>query len=168
VLLLIADDLGNDCGCYGNDKIKTPNIDALAKNGVRFTHGFAAVSSCSPSRASLYTGLHSHSSGQYGLAHATHHFTTFDSVKSLPGLLNGAGWAHRNHRQDSRPAASVYPFGVEVTKDIGGNRDVKAMAEKAKQFFGRRRRQAVLPRHGLLRPAPLRPRLRRRNALSRA
>jgi arylsulfatase A-like enzyme len=88
VLLLIADDLGNDCGCYDNDKIKMPNIDALAKNGVRFTHGFAAVSSCSPSRASLYTGLQSHSSGQYGLEHATHHFKTFDSVKSRLRVLH--------------------------------------------------------------------------------
>jgi N-sulfoglucosamine sulfohydrolase len=135
VLLLIADDLGNDCGCYGNDKIKTPNIDALAKNGVRFTHGFAAVSSCSPSRASIYTGLHSHSSGQYGLAHATHHFTTFDSVKSLPGLLNAAGWRTGIIGKIHVLPRSVYPFSVEVTKDIGGNRDVKAMAEKAKQFF---------------------------------
>jgi N-sulfoglucosamine sulfohydrolase len=135
VLLLIADDLGNDCGCYGNDKIKTPNIDALAKKGVRFTHGFAAVSSCSPSRASIYTGLHSHSSGQYGLAHATHHFTTFDSVKSLPGLLNAAGWRTGIIGKIHVLPRSVYPFGVEVTKDIGGNRDVKAMAAKAKQFF---------------------------------
>ena len=92
VLLLIADDLGNDLGCYGNDRIKTPNIDALATNGVRFTHGFAAVSSCSPSRASLYTGLHTHTSGQYGLAHAEHHFATFDNIISLPRLLNDAGW----------------------------------------------------------------------------
>jgi hypothetical protein len=51
VVLLIADDLGFQLGCYGNKTIRTPNIDALAKNGVRFTHAFAAVSSCSPSRA---------------------------------------------------------------------------------------------------------------------
>jgi N-sulfoglucosamine sulfohydrolase len=135
VLLLIADDLGNDCGCYGNDRIKTPNIDALARNGVRFTHGFAAVSSCSPSRASLYTGLHTHSSGQYGLQHAEHHFQTFDDVKSLPALLNDAGWRTGIIGKIHVGPQSVYPFGVEVTKDIGGNRSVKVMADKAKQFF---------------------------------
>ncbi len=136
MLLLIADDLGNDCGCYGNDHIKTPNIDALAKNGVRFTHGFAAVSSCSPSRASIYTGLHTHTSGQYGLQHAEHHFQTFDDVKSLPGLLNEAGWRTGIIGKIHVGPQSVYPFGVEVTKDIGGNRSVKAMAwTKAKQFF---------------------------------
>jgi N-sulfoglucosamine sulfohydrolase len=74
VVLLIADDLGLDLGCYGNTTIRTPRLDALARNGVRFTHGFATVSSCSPSRAAIYTGLHTHTSGQYGLAHAEHHF----------------------------------------------------------------------------------------------
>src|SRR5262245_31905809 len=92
ILLLVADDLGLDLGCYGNTVIKTPHLDALAKNGVRFSHAFAAVSSCSPSRASLYSGLHTHTSGQYGLAHATHHFQTFDNVKSLPRTLRDAGY----------------------------------------------------------------------------
>src|SRR5262245_35864391 len=70
VVLLIADDLGLQVGCYGDKVAKTPHIDALAKSGTRFENGFAAVSSCSPSRSVLYTGLHTHSSGQYGLAHA--------------------------------------------------------------------------------------------------
>jgi N-sulfoglucosamine sulfohydrolase len=135
VLLLIADDLGNDCGCYGNDRIKTPNIDALAHNGVRFTHGFAAVSSCSPSRACLYTGLHTHSSGQYGLQHGEHHFQTFDNVKSLPRLLNDAGWSTGIIGKIHVGPQTVYPWGVQITKDLGGNRSVKVMADKAKQFF---------------------------------
>ncbi len=135
VLLIIADDLGNDCGCYGNDRIKTPNIDALAHNGVRFTHGFAAVSSCSPSRACLYTGLHTHSSGQYGLQHGEHHFQTFDNVKSFPRLLNDAGWSTSIIGKIHVGPQTVYPWGVQITKDLGGNRSVKVMADKAKQFF---------------------------------
>src|SRR5690349_9993599 len=86
VVLLIADDLGFQLGCYGDKKIRTPHIDALAKNGVRFTHAFAAVASCSPSRSTLYTGLHTHTSGQYGLAHDVHNFHTRDQVQSLPRL----------------------------------------------------------------------------------
>src|SRR5215204_1408485 len=74
VLLLIADDLGLQVGCYGDAVAKTPNIDALAKSGTRFTHGFASVASCSPSRASLLSGMPTHQSGQYGLAHADHNF----------------------------------------------------------------------------------------------
>src|SRR5262249_48080125 len=92
VVLLIADDLGLDLGCYGNKVIRTPNIDALAATGTRFTNGFACVSSCSPSRASLYTGMQSHTSGQYGLAHATHNAHTLNQVQSLPKILKAAGY----------------------------------------------------------------------------
>ena len=92
VVLIVADDLGMEVGCYGNKVIQTPNIDALAKNGSRFTHSFATVSSCSPSRACLYSGLYTHTSGQYGLAHATHHFRSQENIKSLPRVLKDAGY----------------------------------------------------------------------------
>ena len=59
--------------------------------GSLFSHAFACVSSCSPSRSVLYTGLHTHSSGQYGLAHGPHNFHTRPGVKSLPGYLRPAG-----------------------------------------------------------------------------
>src|SRR5687767_10394969 len=72
VVLIVADDLGLQLGCYGNKVIKTPNIDVLAKRGVRFTKAYSTVASCSPSRASIYTGLYTHQNGQYGLQHAAH------------------------------------------------------------------------------------------------
>jgi arylsulfatase A-like enzyme len=53
VVLIFADDLGMQVGCYGDAVCKTPNVDALAKRGVRFTKAYATVSSCSPSRASI-------------------------------------------------------------------------------------------------------------------
>ena len=59
IILIFADDLGyGDVGCNGQEKIKTPNIDALAKSGIRFTQFYAGTSVCAPSRASLMTGLH--------------------------------------------------------------------------------------------------------------
>jgi arylsulfatase A len=59
IVLIVADDLGyGDLGCYGQKKIKTPNIDALAANGMKFTQFYAGTSVCAPSRASLLTGLH--------------------------------------------------------------------------------------------------------------
>lgn len=59
VILIVADDLGyGDVGCYGQQKIKTPNIDALAKHGMRFTQFYAGTAVCAPSRASLLTGMH--------------------------------------------------------------------------------------------------------------
>src|SRR5262249_25750382 len=52
-------DLGyGDVGCYGQTKIKTPNLDRLAAEGMRFTQCYAGSTVCAPSRASLMTGLH--------------------------------------------------------------------------------------------------------------
>ncbi|MCX6327146.1 MAG: sulfatase-like hydrolase/transferase [Bacteroidia bacterium] len=57
VVLLIADDLGyGELGCQGNKQIRTPNIDGIAKNGVRFTAGYVTAPNSSPSRAGLLTG----------------------------------------------------------------------------------------------------------------
>src|ERR1051326_9379934 len=59
IILIVADDLGyGDVGCYGQKKIETPNIDRLAKEGLRFKQFYAGTSVCAPSRASLMTGLH--------------------------------------------------------------------------------------------------------------
>ena len=57
ILLIVSDDLGwNDLGCYGSKYYRTPNIDALAKGGVRFTDGYAACNVCSPTRAAILSG----------------------------------------------------------------------------------------------------------------
>ncbi len=59
ILMIVADDLGwYDLSCYGNEFIETPNLDQLAKDGIKFTDAYAAAPLCSPSRASLMTGLH--------------------------------------------------------------------------------------------------------------
>ncbi|MEZ5402072.1 MAG: arylsulfatase [Bryobacteraceae bacterium] len=62
IVIMMADDMGySDIGCYGSE-IRTPNLDALAKGGVRFTH-FYNTARCCPTRASLLTGLYSHQAG---------------------------------------------------------------------------------------------------------
>ena len=59
VVLILADDLGyGDVGCYGQKRIRTPNIDRLAAQGVRFTQFYAGCTVCTPSRCALLTGLH--------------------------------------------------------------------------------------------------------------
>lgn len=59
VIYILADDLGyGDLGCYGQQKIKTPNIDQMAKDGMLFTQNYAGCTVSAPSRASLMTGLH--------------------------------------------------------------------------------------------------------------
>ncbi|XP_042313626.1 arylsulfatase D-like isoform X2 [Sceloporus undulatus] len=64
ILLIMADDLGyGDLGCFGNDTIRTPNIDQLAKEGVKLTQHIAAAPLCSPSRAAFLTGRYPIRSG---------------------------------------------------------------------------------------------------------
>src|SRR6478736_2445790 len=59
IILIVADDLGyGDLGCYGQGKIKTPNLDKLAAEGMRFTSFYAGSTVCAPSRCALMTGLH--------------------------------------------------------------------------------------------------------------
>lgn len=61
VLFILCDDIRPAAlGCYGSPTVKTPNIDRLAKEGVRFANTFCTTSLCSPSRASLLTGLYAH------------------------------------------------------------------------------------------------------------
>ena len=59
IVVILADDLGyGDAGCYGQARIKTPNIDRLAAEGTRFTQAYAGSTVCAPSRCSLFTGYH--------------------------------------------------------------------------------------------------------------
>lgn len=69
IIIFLADDLGyGDLGCYGHPIIKTPNIDALAAEGVRLTDCHSAGTVCSPSRASLLTGRTPYRTGFYTIA----------------------------------------------------------------------------------------------------
>src|SRR5881227_3796169 len=62
ILIILNDDMGfSDIGCYGGE-IQTPNLDRLAANGLRYSQ-FYNTARCSPSRASLLTGLHPHQTG---------------------------------------------------------------------------------------------------------
>ena len=57
IIFILADDLGyGDLGCYGQTKIKTPNLDQLAAEGMRFTSFYAGSTVCAPSRCALMTG----------------------------------------------------------------------------------------------------------------
>lgn len=66
IVFILADDLTyRDIGCYGSKNVKTPNIDAIAAEGMRFTQCFQAVAMCSPTRHNIYTGIYPVKSGAY-------------------------------------------------------------------------------------------------------
>ena len=59
IIYILLDDAGyGDLGCYGQQKFKTPNIDSLAKQGIRFTQHYAGCTVCAPTRSVIMTGLH--------------------------------------------------------------------------------------------------------------
>ncbi|HJO54258.1 MAG TPA: sulfatase-like hydrolase/transferase, partial [Verrucomicrobiota bacterium] len=59
IILILADDLGyGDLSCFGQQKLKTPRLDAMAKAGMKFTQFYAGCTVCAPSRSVLLTGRH--------------------------------------------------------------------------------------------------------------
>lgn len=141
IVLIVADDHGLDAiGAYGNESISTPNIDRLAAEGVRFTQGFATVSSCSPSRSVLLTGKHNHANGMYGLQHQEHHFSSLDGTKSLPVLLSDGGYRTALAGKLHLAPAEVYRFDEKLS--VGAANDMASiarspveLAELAKEFI---------------------------------
>ncbi len=111
IVLMVADDHGKDAlGCYGNPVVQTPNLDALAGTGTIFNRAFCTTASCSASRSVILTGLHNHANGHYGHQHSYHHFSSFDDVKSLPVLLEEAGYRTARIGKYHVAPESVYQF----------------------------------------------------------
>ncbi|RCS54905.1 DUF4976 domain-containing protein [Bremerella cremea] len=88
ILFVLCDDLRPDAvGCLGSEHVKTPNIDRLAEEGILFHNSFCTTSLCSPSRASILTGLYAHTHG------VTNNFTEFpDETATFPKRLQDAGY----------------------------------------------------------------------------
>ena len=82
ILFIVADDLGvKDLGCYGSDYYRTPNLDALAQQGMRFDRAYAACNVCSPTRAAILTGRAPH---RVQLTDALPWDRLFDNPKMIP------------------------------------------------------------------------------------
>jgi len=88
VVFFIADDWSQeDVGCYGHPSLKTPNIDLLATQGMRFNNAYLTTSSCSPTRCSIITGRYPHNTGAPEL-----HSKLPDGQLRFPELLREAGY----------------------------------------------------------------------------
>ncbi len=136
VLLITSEDNGPQLGCYGNDSVDTPNLDALAAQGVRFENAFVTQASCSPSRSSILTGLYPHQNGQIGLA--THRYRMYREFASIPSVLKNAGYRTGIIGKLHVKPKSAFDFEFErigLNPKTFSERDVGRFAALAGGFF---------------------------------
>ena len=113
VVFILADDLTfRDIGCYGSPNVKTPHIDALATEGVLFTHCFQAAPMCSPTRHNIYTGLYPVKSGAYPQS-----TWVKPGTKSVAHYLGALGY--RVALAGKRHVAPIEAFPFEYLDDGG-------------------------------------------------
>ena len=94
VLVIMADDLGfGDVGCYGAETIDTPNIDRLAREGLRFTNGYCSASTCTPTRFSFLTGEYAFRRPGTGIAPPNSPALIPPGTETVASILSRAGYA---------------------------------------------------------------------------
>lgn len=108
IVFVLADDLTwTDAGCYGNPDVKTPHIDQLAKEGMKFNHSYTAVAMCSPTRQFILTGLYPVRSGAYPQRSRIR-----DGVRTLPVYLQDLGYRVAMAGKQHYSPVDAYPFEV--------------------------------------------------------
>jgi len=137
VLLIVADDLGVELGCYGDVQALSPQIDRLAGQGTRFQTAWVTAASCSPSRSSIHTGLYPHQNGQVGLSH--HGFSMNRPYPTIASLLKKSGYrtgvVGKFHIAPEESCPWDYRITQEINREmLADNRDVRGMTMAAEGF----------------------------------
>ena len=128
IVIIFADDQGyQDVGCFGSPKIKTPNLDRMAKEGMRFTDFYVAQPVCGASRAALLTGCYPNRIGMLGApSHRAMH-GIHPNEMLIPELVKQKGYAtamygkwHLGHRPESLPPSHGFDdyFGLPYSNDM--------------------------------------------------
>ncbi len=164
ILLLVAEDMAPHLGCYGDAHARTPKIDQLAGESTRFDNAYVTAASCSPSRASMLTGLYPQQHGQIGLSVSYSSRKKLVSMKpgivTLPQRLEQAGYQtgvlgkihvdpHDRLGFDFRRGADaagvsaqtltelpvIRSSGTKTTTRVRYSADVEQMTRDAAEFF---------------------------------
>lgn len=136
ILFILAEDHSAQLGVYGDIYVSTPNLDRLAEQGVRFDNAYVTQAGCSPSRASILTGLYPHQHGQIGLA--THRMRLFeDDIPNIPAILKGQGYRTGNIGKIHVTPESVFRFDYHNNASYNQfrNRDIAAVANETENFI---------------------------------
>lgn len=134
VLLITSEDNGPQLSCYDDPYAQTPNLDNLAREGIRFTNAYVTQAGCSPSRASIFTGLYTHQNGQIGLA--THNMRLYK--KNMPNIfrsLKDAGYLTGIIGKIHVNPESAFPLDYHDQLNGFKHRDVRQEAELAGKFM---------------------------------
>lgn len=125
VLFIVADDLRDTVGCYGNAQVKTPNLDRLAQRGVRFEHAYVQYPVCNPSRTSFLTGLRCEQTKVVG--NTTMFRSLMPEVVTLPQLLRQSGWHAASY-------GKIFHVGEVMGEIRGGWNDLGKSWDEAEMF----------------------------------
>lgn len=121
IVIFIADDVSyNDLGCMGHPVLKTPAIDKLAKNGIRFSNAYLTTSSCSPSRVSILTGRYPHNTGAAEL-----HSPIPPGQVAFPKLLKESGYYTAQAGKWHLGSSGIKPDGpfLDAFDRVGGSHE---------------------------------------------
>ncbi len=133
VVMIISDDHGwRDAGCYGNQDTRTPNMDRLAKDGLRFAHAFAATTLCSPSRAVIDTGLMPFRNG--GHVFGGH---LRPGTKTIAHYFRDLGYQTANLGKFSKHPEAAFPYEV-VDKQWSPENHDAGLIDKVDAFLKER------------------------------
>ncbi len=135
ILLIVSEDNGPELGCYGDPFARTPNLDRLAGEGIRFNRAFVPQAGCSQSRASFLTGLYPHQHGQIGLA--TWNFRLYrEDTPNLPHSLKAAGYRTGLIGKLHVNPASTFPFDFhEITSANFARKNLADYTKHAATFI---------------------------------
>jgi N-sulfoglucosamine sulfohydrolase len=116
IVFITSHDLGKHLNLYGVASVHSPNIDALAADGIAFDQHFCTAPQCSPSRATLHTGRYAHANGMLGLGHEPFNWRLHDDEVHFARRLKNAGYRTAlvgiQHLTDS-------PFMLQNLSELG-------------------------------------------------
>ena len=133
VVVVITHDTGRHIGPY-DARVATPNLDRVAREGVLFEQPFSAAPQCSPSRASLLTGLAPHSHGLIGLVHRGFRLAPASFERTLPKVLGAAGY-HTALFGFQHEAPEARDLGYDTVVQVPGRQSCAIVALLAAEYL---------------------------------